>query len=76
MQQFEAEPEQPEIEPTPPAKLNYMPHAPAIGAEGHRNTKIWGYTAERDLRGRLGPHRQDNARRRGSSSAAPPRSLT
>jgi ABC-type sugar transport system substrate-binding protein len=46
MQQFKAEPEQPETEATPPAKLNYMPHAAAIGPEGIDRTKIWGYTAE------------------------------
>ena len=34
VQQSKAEPEQPETEATPPAKLNYMPHAAAIGAEG------------------------------------------
>ena len=45
MQQSKAEPEQPETEATPPAKLNYMPHAAAIGAKGI-NTQIWGYTAE------------------------------
>jgi len=45
MQQSKAEPEQPETEATPPAKLNYMPHAAAIGAKGI-DTQIWGYTAE------------------------------
>jgi ABC-type sugar transport system substrate-binding protein len=45
VQQSKAEPEQPETEATPPAKLNYMPHAAAIGAKGI-NTQIWGYTAE------------------------------
>ena len=45
VQQSKAEPEQPETEATPPAKLNYMLHAAAIGAKGI-NTQIWGYTAE------------------------------
>ena len=42
----EVEPEKPPIDPGPPAKYNYMPHAPAIGAEGVANTKIWGYNAD------------------------------
>ena len=36
----------PAVDPGPPAKYNYMPHAPAIGAEGVANTKIWGYSAD------------------------------
>ena len=36
----------PAVDPGPPAKFNYMPHAPAIGAEGVANTKIWGYSAD------------------------------
>ena len=44
--QIEVEAEAPEIDPAPPAKYNYMPHAPAIGAKGIANTKIWGYTAD------------------------------
>jgi len=44
--QMEVEAEAPPAEDTPPAKYNYMPHAPAIGAEGVANTKIWGYTAD------------------------------
>lgn len=36
----------PAIESTPPAKFNYMPHAPAIGADGVAKTKIWGYSAD------------------------------
>ncbi len=36
----------PTVDPGPPAKYNYMPHAPAIGAEGVANTKIWGYSAD------------------------------
>jgi ABC-type sugar transport system substrate-binding protein len=46
MQQFEAEPEAPEFEATPPAQLNYMPHAAAIGPDGIGDTQIWGYSAE------------------------------
>ena len=46
MQQFKAEPTAPKFEPTPPSKLNYMPHAAAIGAKGIDGTKIWGYSAE------------------------------
>lgn len=44
--QLEVTPDAPAIDPGPPAKYNYMPHAPAIGAEGIANTKIWGYTAD------------------------------
>jgi ABC-type sugar transport system substrate-binding protein len=46
VQQFKADPKPPTFEATPPAKLNYMPHAAAIGPEGIDRTKIWGYTAE------------------------------
>jgi len=45
VQQFEAEPEPPTFEVSPPAALNYMPHAAAIGAKGI-DTQIWGYSAE------------------------------
>jgi len=45
-QQFDAEPEPPTFKPTPPASLNYMPHAAAIGPKGINGTKIWGYTAQ------------------------------
>jgi len=44
--QLEVEAEAPTADDTPPAKYNYMPHAPAIGAEGVADTKIWGYTAD------------------------------
>jgi ABC-type sugar transport system substrate-binding protein len=44
--QMEVEAEAPEVDPGPPAKYNYMPHAPAIGPEGVANTKIWGYNAD------------------------------
>ena len=44
--QMEVEADAPAIEDAPPAKYNYMPHAPAIGADGVANTKIWGYTAD------------------------------
>ncbi len=44
--QMEVSAEAPELENTPPAKFNYMPHAPAIGADGVANTKIWGYSAD------------------------------
>jgi ABC-type sugar transport system substrate-binding protein len=44
--QFEVEPEAPEIEPGPPAKFNFMPHAPAIGADGIAETSVWGLTAD------------------------------
>lgn len=46
VQQFKADPEPPKFEPTPPASLNYMPHAAAIGPKGIDGTKIWGYTAQ------------------------------
>lgn len=46
VQQFEAEPEAPKFDATPPAPLNYMPHAAAIGPDGIGDTKIWGFTAE------------------------------
>jgi ABC-type sugar transport system substrate-binding protein len=36
----------PAIDDKAPAKFNYMPHAPAIGADGVANTKIWGYSAD------------------------------
>lgn len=39
-------PEPPPLEMTAPAKYNYMPHAPAIGAEGIAKTNIWGYSAD------------------------------
>jgi ABC-type sugar transport system substrate-binding protein len=45
-QQFDADPEPPTFEPTPPASLNYMPHAAAIGPKGINGTKIWGYAAQ------------------------------
>lgn len=44
--QMEVEAEAPPIDNSPPAKYNYMPHAPAIGAEGVANTLIWGYNAD------------------------------
>ena len=44
--QYEVEAEPPPIEPGPPAKYNYMPHAPAVGPEGIAKTKIWGQTAD------------------------------
>jgi ABC-type sugar transport system substrate-binding protein len=44
--QYEVEAVAPEIEPGPPAKYNYMPHAPAVGAKGIADTKIWGSTAD------------------------------
>ena len=44
--QLLVEAEAPAIENTPPAKYNYMPHAPAIGADGVASTKIWGDTAD------------------------------
>jgi ABC-type sugar transport system substrate-binding protein len=44
--QYEVTPEPPEFEATPPAFLNYMPHAAAVGPEGIAKAKIWGLTAE------------------------------
>jgi len=44
--QMGVEAEAPAVDPGPPAKYNYMPHAPAIGADGVANTKIWGYSAD------------------------------
>jgi ABC-type sugar transport system substrate-binding protein len=46
VKQLEVEAEAPAIDDSPPAKFNYMPHAPAIGADGVANTKIWGYNAD------------------------------
>ena len=46
VQQFKAEPDAPAFEVSPPAHLNYMPHAAAIGPKGIDGTTIWGYTAE------------------------------
>lgn len=44
--QLEVSAETPEIENRPPARYNFMPHAPAIGADGVANTRIWGYSAD------------------------------
>jgi ABC-type sugar transport system substrate-binding protein len=44
--QMQVEAAAPPIDDKAPARLNYMPHAPAIGADGVTNTKIWGYTAD------------------------------
>jgi ABC-type sugar transport system substrate-binding protein len=44
--QYEVEAEPPAIEASPPAKYNYMPHAPAVGRAGIEKTKIWGQTAD------------------------------
>ena len=44
--QMEVEADAPAITDGPPAKLNCMPHAPAIGADGVAKTKIWGYNAD------------------------------
>ena len=44
--QMDVQAEAPPVDPGPPAKLNYMPHAPAIGADGVAKTKIWGYNAD------------------------------
>jgi ABC-type sugar transport system substrate-binding protein len=44
--QLQVTPDAPPIDDKPPAKYNYMPHAPAIGADGVAKTKIWGYTAD------------------------------
>jgi len=46
VEQYEVEPEQPEFEAVPPAFINYMPHAAAVGREGIAGTQIWGLTAE------------------------------
>jgi ABC-type sugar transport system substrate-binding protein len=46
VKQMEVEADAPAIDNSPPAKLNYMPHAPAIGADGVAKTKIWGYSAD------------------------------
>jgi len=46
VKQMEVEAEAPPVDDSPPAKYNYMPHAPAIGAEGVAKTKIWGYSAD------------------------------
>jgi ribose transport system substrate-binding protein len=44
--QYEVEAVAPEVDATPPAKYNFMPHAPAVGAEGIANTEIWGLSAD------------------------------
>jgi ABC-type sugar transport system substrate-binding protein len=44
--QLQVTPDAPPVDNSPPAKYNYMPHAPAIGADGVAKTKIWGYTAD------------------------------
>jgi hypothetical protein len=44
--QYEVEDVAPEVDATPPAKYNFMPHAPAVGAEGIANTNIWGLSAD------------------------------
>lgn len=44
--QYEVEAEPPPIDASPPAKFNYMPHAPAVGPAGIAETKIWGKTAD------------------------------
>ncbi len=44
--QMPVEAEAPPLDPGPPARYNYMPHAPAIGADGVANTMIWGFTAD------------------------------
>ncbi len=44
--QHQVEAVAPPIVDAPPAKYNYMPHAPAIGAEGVANTMIWGNNAD------------------------------
>jgi ABC-type sugar transport system substrate-binding protein len=46
VQQYKVSPTQPKFGMKPPAKLNYMPHAAAIGKEGINKTKIWGYSAQ------------------------------
>lgn len=46
VRQLEVTAEAPPLENTPPARYNYMPHAPAVGPEGVENTVIWGYTAD------------------------------
>jgi hypothetical protein len=46
VKQMKVEAEAPPVDDSPPAKYNYMPHAPAIGAEGVAKTKIWGYSAD------------------------------
>jgi ABC-type sugar transport system substrate-binding protein len=44
--QYEVEAEPPAIDPGPPAKYNYMPHAPAVGPKGIADTKIWAQSAD------------------------------
>jgi ABC-type sugar transport system substrate-binding protein len=44
--QYEVEAAAPEVDAAPPAKYNFMPHAPAVGAEGIANTEIWGLSAD------------------------------
>jgi ABC-type sugar transport system substrate-binding protein len=46
VQQYKASPETPQFKVKPPAKLNYMPHAAAIGPKGINGTSIWGYSAQ------------------------------
>jgi ABC-type sugar transport system substrate-binding protein len=44
--QHQVEAVAPPLVDAPPAKYNYMPHAPAIGAEGVANAMIWGNNAD------------------------------
>jgi ABC-type sugar transport system substrate-binding protein len=46
VKQLNVEESAPAIDSSPPAKYNYMPHAPAIGADGVAKTRIWGYSAD------------------------------
>jgi ABC-type sugar transport system substrate-binding protein len=46
VKQLDATPEAPKADATPPAKFNYMPHAPAIGKKGVEAANVWGYTAD------------------------------
>ena len=48
----------PVAEMPPPAKYNYMPHAPAIGAEGVDATQDLGLLGRRDLRGLIAAGRE------------------
>jgi ABC-type sugar transport system substrate-binding protein len=46
VQQYDVSPNLPTFSVKAPSKLNYMPHAAAIGKEGIAKTSIWGYSAQ------------------------------
>jgi hypothetical protein len=49
--QGEPDPKMPSFDATPPAYLNYMPHAAAIGPKGATETTLWGYNPQQICEG-------------------------